>query len=197
MAPPDNIPPLVPYSTVEVDVSFTGNPGPVGAEVVPPYAIHPPLSGPPLFTNQDAFVVELHTTDYANVSPPDTDTRIGYKAFATGSYTDVKIPIFPDWRFNRPFNPSLQPGEQFPPNPNGDANIEGYIFSDLGLDYSNARNLLGGTPVPATITDPDPDLGQNPSVPDNEPLRANSSGELEDSDGNVPDRGSLGINQLS
>jgi hypothetical protein len=157
-----NLPPKEPASTITArEVSFTGDTGPIQVEAAPAYAFYTgprgfPVSGPGL---PDAFVVEVHTTDY-NGSVPSQGTRIGYKIFPTGSYTNVEIPIFPDFRLQIELELNKS-NKTFPPKPNGVADIRGFLFSNIGGDYGGGeRSLLPGDPIRADITN----LNQNSNL---------------------------------
>lgn len=158
--PVEQIPPAEPYSTISVDTSFTGETDSISADGVPPYAVHSgevssgesarTVPGGRYVARESSYVVEIHTTEYSD-TPPGFGTLVGYKIFPTGTFNNAAVPIFPDLRLM----PNLEQGESFPPNPDGDTGIRGFVFGDFGsdADYEHRDRLAGGSEAVVIIED--------------------------------------------
>jgi hypothetical protein len=124
------------YSTVTVEtVEFTQNnnfaaqgdligslPGPAVESLGPDFD----------FFDGSVFAVGVHAVepDIGSGSAGNLDSLIGLKILEPGTYTDVTVPIFPVTSF--PDLTDIEPGQIFPPNPDGETEVQAAIWKALG-----------------------------------------------------------------
>jgi hypothetical protein len=170
---------LIAEPTDGEDTPVLGDPiGPPG-EVTPEPGdseglIAEPTDGEVPVSSEPAFVIAVHAVN-PTVGSPEGDpatapsTIIGLQVRAEDSYEDIEVPIFPTLQvFGPNLDPDgsiLQPGQTFPPNPDGDTEVAvtlwQFVGSELGLQPKPIT--VDGNPIQdsAIVTA----LDQNESVP--------------------------------
>ena len=144
----------------------------------------PDPAGPPIDEGEDfdffdspVFAVGIHAVDPAIGSGDATnlDSLIGLKLLQPGTHTDVTVPIFPVTSF--PELTEIQPGQTFPPNPEGGTVVRAAIWEALslsGLDEEDQPDNADDVPddpldlvEPFAVSQPAAisDLDQNDSIP--------------------------------